>query len=714
MYYLTLLINYDGWRMSEKIKLIVVGDVTKDWLKWDNSDSNDYRYEQSNREIYKRYDIIARSGGALLIAKMINEVKKDHLKLIQYDESEIKNEMEQNNSKDLINSMCILEKYDPSQDKISILTTVLPKINGKHLVKTFSGFKKPGKIIKPELNYHKFDEQNPPDIVVIHDDNKYFRDSENFWSHIANLDGKNSLFILKMSRPLAQGNLWEFLKNQQNLIVIIRADDLREKGLRISRSLSWERTAYDVLNEMEKNRNGEGNPDIKEISQCKNLIIRFGVNGAILCQYDGEKTKYTLFFDPEVFEGTLEQKNKYYYMKGLRSAFISGLIHEIQNNPQNYGDKLINGIKKGIIASRNLLEIGFIADDADKMDYPFKKMFLNLDKDKEKIQDVEFKDEINWKIMEQKLKNETEVFKAAYQYVKSKKSVLLQSPIAEFGELRTVDRKEIETFHNSRNLIMEYLSKKNIKEPLSIAVFGPPGSGKSFGVTQITKTISDDIEPIEFNLSQFQSLNDLFSAFHIIQSTSLTGKTPLVFFDEFDSDLDSVPYGWLKYFLSPMNDGSFKQGEIIHPIGKCIFVFAGGRNKTFEEFDKDKAKDKVKGVDFISRLRGYINIVGIDKKQDHDYLYMIRRAMILRSILEKNAKNIFLGFEANIDPSVLNALIKVPKYKHGARSMEAIIEMSILSNMRHFERSALPSSEQLKLHVNAVEFKKCLNQQTNY
>ncbi|MEL7671510.1 hypothetical protein [Methanobacterium sp.] len=695
--------------MSEKIKLMVVGDVTKDWLKWDNSNSKDYPYEQSNHEIYKGYDIIARMGGAPLIAKMINEIKKDHLQLIQYDELEIKNEMELNNSKDLINSMCILEKYSPSQDN----KLVLPP-NEKHLVKTFSGFKKPEKIIKPKFDYHKFDDQTPPDIVVIHDDNKYFRDLKNLWSPIDNVDVKDSLFILKMSRPLAQGDLWEFLKNQPNLIVIIRADDLREKGLRISRSLSWERTAYDFLNEMEKNRKGEGNLNIKEISQCKNLIVRFGVNGAILCQYDGEKAKYTLFFDPEVFEGALEQKSEGYYMKGLRSAFISGLIHEIQNNPKSYGDKLIDGIKKGIVASRNLLEMGFIADDAGKMDFPFKKMFLNLDNDKEKIQDVEFQDDIGWKIMKQKLKNEKDVFKAAYQYVKSKESVLLQSPIAEFGELLTVDRKEIETFHNSRNLILEYLSKKNIKEPLSIAVFGPPGSGKSFGVTQITKTISNDIKPIEFNLSQFKSLNDLFSAFHIIQSTSLTGKTPLIFFDEFDSDLDNVPYGWLKYFLSPMSDGSFKQGEIIHPIGKCIFVFAGGRNKTFEEFDNDKDKDKVKGADFVSRLRGYIDITGIDQEQDNDYLYMIRRAMVLRSILEKKAKNIFLGSEANIDPSVLNALIKVPKYKHGARSMEAIIEMSILSDMRHFERSALPSSEQLKLHVNAVEFKKCLNQRMDY
>jgi hypothetical protein len=687
--------------LTEKTKIAVVGDVTKDWLKWDNKDSKGYPYEQTNREIYKEYDIKYQMGGAILIAKMINEVKKDHIKLIQYDESKIKNEIDMGHSKDLINSMCILERYSPSKDKY----------NEKNLVRIFSGFKKPEKIIKPELNYP--DNESPPNVVVIHDDNKYFRDSENLWSQFQNSDWINSLFILKMSRPLVRGDLWESLKNQANLIVIIRADDLREKGLRISRSLSWERSAYDFLNEMEKIRKGEGNSHIKDISQCKNLIVRFGVDGAILYQFDGEKANYTLFFDPEVLEGALEQRYNGHYMKGLRSAFISGLIHEIQNNPSNYRDKLIEGIKKGIISSRNLLEIGFIIDETEKMNYPFPEMFKNLDEDKGKIQDVEFVDKLNWKIMEQKLKGEDEVSKAAGQYVKSKESVLLQSPIAEFGELRTVDRKEIESFHNSRNLILDYLSKKNIKEPLSIAVFGPPGSGKSFGVTQIAKTISKDIEPIEFNLSQFQSPSDLFSAFHIIQSTSLTGKTPLVFFDEFDSDLDNVPYGWLKYFLAPMNDGTFKQGEIIHPIGKCIFVFAGGRNKTFEEFDNDKDKDQVKGADFISRLRGYVDIAGIDKKTEHDYLYMIRRAMVLRSILERKAKNIFLESEANIDPSVLNALIKVPEYKHGVRSMEAIIEMSILSNMRHFERSALPASEQLKLHVDAFEFKKCLNEKFN-
>jgi hypothetical protein len=88
--------------------------------------------------------------------------------------------------------------------------------------------------------------------------------------------------------------------------------------------------------------------------------------------------------------------------------------------------------------------------------------------------------------------------------------------------------------------------------------------------------------------------------------------------------------------------------------------------------------------------------------------------MVLRNILEKNAPNILEDRDgkklAQIDDSVLNALIKIPSYKHGNRSMESIIEMSILSNKKRFDRSALPSSEQLELHVDIEEFKKYLNE----
>ena len=79
-------------------------------------------------------------------------------------------------------------------------------------------------------------------------------------------------------------------------------------------------------------------------------------------------------------------------------------------------------------------------------------------------------------------------------------------PWGQFGALLTVDRQEIESYRSIRNLVGEYAGQKQPPRPLSIAVFGTPGSGKSFGVTEMAKSLlPGQIEPITFNLSQFDS-----------------------------------------------------------------------------------------------------------------------------------------------------------------------------------------------------------------
>ena len=69
-----------------------------------------------------------------------------------------------------------------------------------------------------------------------------------------------------------------------------------------------------------------------------------------------------------------------------------------------------------------------------------------------------------------------------------------------------------------------------------------------------------------------------------------------------------------------MQDGVFRVGGSLHPIGKAIFVFAGGTSSTYQQFCGEEIEDATeykrftnefkdaKGPDFISRLRGYVKI----------------------------------------------------------------------------------------------------------
>jgi len=154
-----------------------------------------------------------------------------------------------------------------------------------------------------------------------------------------------------------------------------------------------------------------------------------------------------------------------------------------------------------------------------------------------------------------------------------------------------------------------------------------------------------------------------------------------------------------------MQDGAFIQNGIVRPIGPAIFIFAGGTHATMESF-KNRALELpgAKATDFLSRLRGFVDVLGPNPDSPDDRTYPLRRAILLRAILQRNAPQIFSGEEMRIDASLLGAFLDVPSYLHGSRSMEAIIEMSAISRKMTFERSTLPAVHQLALHVDADAF----------
>jgi len=107
----------------------------------------------------------------------------------------------------------------------------------------------------------------------------------------------------------------------------------------------------------------------------------------------------------------------------------------------------------------------------------------------------------------------------------------ISCPYAEFGDYKTFDAEEARDFYALENLLRKYLGTPDWEKPLSIAVFGKPGSGKNFFVNNIIKNVTKkEVKPLVFNLAQFREISQLTEAFHKIQDQGLTMDSTLAIF----------------------------------------------------------------------------------------------------------------------------------------------------------------------------------------
>ncbi len=288
-------------------------------------------------------------------------------------------------------------------------------------------------------------------------------------------------------------------------------------------------------------------------------------------------------------------------------------------------------------------------------------------------------------------------------------------PVCRYNKMSTVDRQEIENYHSINAMLIDYSKRyeqnKEQMQPLSIAVFGPPGSGKSFGVKQIAASCGA-YRTTSLNLSLYDQPSDLFEAMVGAIKDCSAEEIPLIFIDEFDSELNGVSRGWLKYFLAPMQDGEYTVHGETYSIERAVFVFAGGTASTFTNFlphnkEQEDTFRKIKGPDFVSRLKGVLNIKGINPSSETDRSHIIRRAMFLRQQLEYNIPGIFTHGDAmaNISRALVSSLLRVSEYRHGARSLEFILGMCRLAGVDRFTPSCLPTDEQLDIHLDVKDFR---------
>jgi hypothetical protein len=589
-----------------------------------------------------------------------------------------------------------------------------------------------------------------PVLTVIDDGGILFRQgfSRDAWPSFS-ADGN---FLLKMSSPLCRGDLWAALTPvMDRLIIVVSAADLRREDIQIRHRLSWEECTESILHALENDSIGH------DLLGAAHLIVTFRSAGALWIHrgINQERTARLLFdhlrlendFD-RTFEGTVY---------GFQTCVVVGVAHHLmirhaKADPSPFTDAgamrqaLESGLAAGLTMQRRLLELGHgtVAQaNRAKPGFPIAELGAVAAARSDRFISEEVAtwkpgvSECPWTLLAQAestgLGNApltgVALLTARYGFAE-----LSHVPALQLGRLFTVDRTEIESLRTLDALVRDYESVKVQKRPLCIGVFGPPGSGKSFGVKALTEAILGDKAPfLEFNLSQFKSPDELIGAFHRVRDAVLKGITPVAFWDEFDSQL----YKWLQYLLAPMQDGGFQEGQITHPIGKCIFIFAGGTSHTLQQFgaveppqlterararltpaaraERKLAEDTfrefklLKGPDFVSRLHGYLNVLGANPRKNAkcpDVTWPIRRALILRSVLEMKEND-----ELEIDSGLLHALLNTPSYRHGARSLEKIVLS--LANRRdggRLSRAALPPDSALDRETDAASFHQLMEQ----
>ena len=706
---------------NKKFDVNVTGDTYIDWL-FKTSDGENIELTLKRGGAVKSKALFRISGAYLLkelIRKMVEKQPEFVVKGPQIDGKEEKDTICAFPGKqDITKTYSTLKEFDSTSKKFDKVLRI-DKLWGVEKVPS-----------KRENDISG--EDDIPDILVIEDFDYGFRNTPQNWPNWLKKkrdDKKLKAIILKTVYPLAEeSELWETLTSRYSdkLIVVTSLDQLRKGASYVGSPRSWEQM-YEELGQAIKE---------SKLAEAATVIAAIKTSGAVLV----EGNRSSLIYDPISQENDWEEDHPG-KMTGYGTCLTVSIAQEIMKNPKSLS--FIHAIKKGLSLTRTLHEYGYQVesdeqktDDDCRLHFPFEIMCEEVEKGSEIYSDLFLyrKPGTPQNILEHELRSiEVDLIDIAKAVVKKgPRDALPNVPIDTYGHWSSIDRMEIESLRSIFNIMKKYkrqfTSEKYRNKPLSIAVFGPPGAGKSFAINQIAKSMSAVIEKREFNLSQFATVEELHEAFFKIRDISLSNKLPLVFWDEFDSSFAGSNHGWLQYFLAPMQDGAFLSKGISHPIGPAIFIFAGSTSPTIEDFSNsinEKHSGKDKKPDFLSRLRGFVDILGPNKLDHEDKYYMFRRALTLRSLLssQEGLKREYIDAEKvkhkekyslKVNDGVLNAFLEIDKFFHGARSVQAIIDMSSLIGRTSYESSCLPAKHQLDLHVDSDLFTSLVRQTTVY
>ncbi|MEZ4500394.1 MAG: AAA family ATPase [Thermomicrobiales bacterium] len=366
--------------------------------------------------------------------------------------------------------------------------------------------------------------------VFIEDGNQRFRASPANWKAVVDIDAQQ--ILIRQTGELGKGDLWNALvdRHADRLTLFCALSDLRREGAPIGKPLSWERTAQDVVAAV---------ADRPSLRAAQRVVVMLATSGAVVVEQDRPSV---VLFDPFHQEGDWERVRPGLSF-GAGSCAAAALLTEMTRNPDN--PDLGNAVRRGVTASRAMHENGYeaaVVDGGWRITFPLERVSAIIggdDGSESDIQIAEIPKNPAWRLFETAFAGS---FRDAALKIAmhGERAAGREIPIERMAAWTSVDRIEIESMRSVRNIINEYLETPKKRRPLNLAVFGPPGSGKSFAIKQMARVTTSSGPPIsvlEFNLSQFSSIEELPIALQRVRDEAVSGSLPLVFWDEFDSAL---------------------------------------------------------------------------------------------------------------------------------------------------------------------------------
>lgn len=689
--------------MATKTPILVCGDPTSDQiiLKMPPRRGSDDDVQES----YPSYILWEQAGG-VHIAKPILE---------QLDFAPVLIPIHPKNGENLTSLVSIrcLKSEDGKERFISSVKTEAVPLTAR--IHTFEGYFKRTAPSTAQLGQDLVEPQCPTEegypYAYISDAAEATRGCIDPFPNLKTALKDGAWVVHKMHHPLTTESVLQKALSKLSkarTLLIVSAQDLRLQDIRLRGHLSWDAVAEDIQTSLRSNCLLRSMVDAYTA-----VCVLFDVEAGVLLEKAGDEIKAHMFLDKTRAEGDMarERPGSLY---GQMNQFACCLLKALADQRGNLGDgkdtilpalAALRHYAKGEITLRSL-------DDQSVPQHPdphwpidptnscrtgLGYVDLSFDPNNHTSDPLSLVEHLS----------EEDTLGTAKNIVRSGKIEIENLPSARIGKFRTIDRTEIESFRTIQRLIDRYLEDRSQSKPLSFGVFGPPGSGKSYGIKQIAE--ERGIPWREFNMSE-ASAEALPGYFHEIRDIVLRGKTPLCFFDEFDAQGSRL----VARFLAPMQDGVFRDGSRVHPVGRCILVFAGGTAYTAAQFVKGKGISdqpgaaeikKLKLPDFASRLSGIINILGPNKQgstPEASNAYLLRRAVLLRSLLERTMPQILANGNgtAAMSDKLIEAFLKTDTYVYGARSMEQILMLSALRGDQSTYGSAdLPDVARLKLHL---------------